>query len=303
MSKQTKGIILAISGASLWGGSGAAIQYLFTNTSIKAEWIVAIRMLFAGLLLLSWSFYKGRDQLKAISRDKTSWWQILMFALLGVCNSQLSYFFAVKYSNAPTATVLQYLSPIIIIVWMALVTKSCPRRIDVISIGFALVGTFYLVTGGNIHSLMLTHQALAWGLWSAVAAALYTLLPRQLMQRYDASVMCGVAIFIGGIILSPILFIETAPSLTFFDWLMVVYVVIFGTVLAYTLFVQSIRYVSPSVTGILSAFEPLVATVLAVYLLGTKLTAAATIGSLLIVATTLIQAMSTNPLAKRKLKK
>lgn len=303
MSKQTKGIILAISGASLWGGSGAAIQYLFTNTSIKAEWIVAIRMLFAGLLLLSWSFYKGRDQLKAISRDKTSWWQILMFALLGVCNSQLSYFFAVKYSNAPTATVLQYLSPIIIIVWMALVTKSWPRRIDVISIGFALVGTFYLVTGGNIHSLMLTHQALAWGLWSAVAAALYTLLPRQLMQRYDASVMCGVAIFIGEIILSPILFIETAPSLTFFDWLMVVYVVIFGTVLAYTLFVQSIRYVSPSVTGILSAFEPLVATVLAVYLLGTKLTAAATIGSLLIVATTLIQAMSTNPLAKRKLKK
>lgn len=300
MSKQTKGIILAIAGDSLWGGSGAAVQYLFTDTNLKTEWIVAIRMLFAGLMLLIWSVGKQRSQLVMILHDHVSWWKIILFALLGVTNSQLSYFFAVKYSNAPTATVLQYLSPILIIIWMALVTKRWPRRIDLISIGLALVGTFYLVTGGNIHSLMLTHQALAWGLWSAVAAALYTLLPRQLMQKYDASVMCGVAMFIGGIILSPILFIEAGPQLNIFDWLLVAYVVIFGTALAYTLFVQSIRYVSPSVTGILSAFEPLVATILAVTLLGTRLTFATTLGSLLIVATTLIQAIPTNPLAKRK---
>lgn len=300
MSKQAKGIILAIAGASLWGGSGAAVQYLFTDTNLKTEWIVAIRMLFAGLMLLIWSVGKQRSQLVMIWHDRVSWWKIILFALLGVTNSQLSYFFAVKYSNAPTATVLQYLSPILIIIWMALVTKRWPRRIDLISIVLALVGTFYLVTGGNIRSLMLTHQALAWGLWSAVAAALYTLLPRQLMQKYDASVMCGVAMFIGGIILSPILFIEAAPQLNIFDWLLVAYVVIFGTALAYTLFVQSIRYVSPSVTGILSAFEPLMATILAVTLLGTRLTFATTLGSLLIVATTLIQAIPTNPLAKRK---
>ncbi|WP_296113519.1 DMT family transporter [uncultured Limosilactobacillus sp.] len=300
MSKQTKGIILAIAGASLWGGSGAAVQYLFTDTNLKTEWIVAIRMLFAGLMLLIWSVGKQRSQLVMILHDHVSWWEIILFALLGVTNSQLSYFFAVKYSNAPTATVLQYLSPILIIIWMAIVTKRWPRRIDLISIGLALVGTFYLVTGGNIHSLMLTHQALAWGLWSAVAAALYTLLPRQLMQKYDASVMCGVAMFIGGIILSPILFIEAGPQLNILDWLLVAYVVIFGTALAYTLFVQSIRYVSPSVTGILSAFEPLVATILAVTLLGTRLTFATTLGSLLIVATTLIQSIPTNPLAKRK---
>ena len=251
-------------------------------------------------MLLIWSVGKQRSQLVMILHDHVSWWKIILFALLGVTNSQLSYFFAVKYSNAPTATVLQYLSPILIIIWMAIVTKRWPRRIDLISIGLALVGTFYLVTGDNIHSLMLTHQALAWGLWSAVAAALYTLLPRQLMQKYDASVMCGVAMFIGGIILSPILFIEAGPQLNILDWLLVAYVVIFGTALAYTLFVQSIRYVSPSVTGILSAFEPLVATILAVTLLGTRLTFATTLGSLLIVATTLIQSIPTNPLAKRK---
>lgn len=63
---------------------------------------------------------------------------------------------------------------------------------------------------------------------------------------------------------------------------------------SYTLFLQSIRYVAPSVTGILSAFEPLVATILAVTLLGTRLTAAAIFGSLLILLTTVMQSIPLN---------
>lgn len=60
---------------------------------------------------------------------------------------------------------------------------------------------------------------------------------------------------------------------------------------SYTMFLQSIRYISPSVTGILSAFEPLVATLLAVTLLGTRMTPAAVVGSLLILLTTFLQAI------------
>ena len=56
-------------------------------------------------------------------------------------------------------------------------------------------------------------------------------------------------------------------------------------------FLQSIRYISPAATGILSAFEPLVATLLAVTLLGTCLTLAAVCGSLLILLTTFLQAI------------
>ena len=44
-------------------------------------------------------------------------------------------------------------------------------------------------------------------------------------------------------------------------------------------------------TGILGAFEPLLATVLAVGLLGTRLTPAMVVGSLLILATTFLQAL------------
>ena len=87
--------------------------------------------------------------------------------------------------------------------------------------------------------------------------------------------------------------------LSLFNIVLVIYIVVFGTMFAYTLFLQSIRYIAPSVTGILSAFEPLIATILAVTLLGTKLSTAAIIGSLLIVLTTVIQAVPFNVIWRR----
>lgn len=61
--------------------------------------------------------------------------------------------------------------------------------------------------------------------------------------------------------------------------------------LSYTLFLGSLKYISPAVSSILSAFEPLVATFLAVTYLGTRLTNAAWLGSGLILLTTTIQAI------------
>lgn len=182
---------------------------------------------------------------------------------------------------------------------MAFGQKIRPRRVDGISIAVALMGTFLLVTGGRLDTLTLTPIALAWGLWSAVAATLYTLLPSGLLKKYDAMVVCGLAMFVSGIIMLPWFLTMEQPHLSLFNIVLVIYIVVFGTMFAYTLFLQSIRYIAPSVTGILSAFEPLIATILAVTLLGTKLSTAAIIGSLLIVLTTVIQAVPFNVIWRR----
>lgn len=291
MNRQSKGVLLAAGGASLWGGSGAAAQYLFSTTNISTTWLVTVRLLAAGILLTAISIARAPHQVHALTHQRHNLVLLLAFAITGMMNSQLTYFLAVKYSNAPTATVLQYLQPVIIIVWLALAQHQWPRRIDCISIVLALVGTFYLVTGGHLNTLTLTPVALFWGLWCAGAAAIYTLLPRPLLERYDALVVCGLAMLVSGIILLPWLITIPVPRLTGGDWWLVVYIVIGGTMFAYTLFLQSIRYISPSVTGILGAFEPLIATLLAVTLLGTRLTIAGTIGALLILLTTFLQAI------------
>lgn len=104
-----------------------------------------------------------RDQIKAILSNKRDIAILVIFAFLGNFNSQLTYMLAVQTSNASTATIIQYLSPVLIILWLAFRNREWPRRIDVISIIFALVGTFLLVTGGRLDALTITPNALMWG--------------------------------------------------------------------------------------------------------------------------------------------
>lgn len=294
MSKQVKGIMCVVGGASLWGGSGAAAQYLFANTDINTVWLVSLRMITAGILLTAYSLWHSRSQVHAILHSRHNFLLMASFAIFGMLNSQLTYFLAVKYSNAPTATVIQYLQPVIIIIWVCLSQHHWPQRIDVISIIIALVGTFYLVTGGHLGTLTLTTTAIFWGVWCAFAAALYTLIPESLLKRFDAVVVCGLAMLTSGICMLPFLLTLPRPHLDALGWILVIYIIIFGTAVAYSMFLQSLRYIAPSVSGILSAFEPLVATLLAVTLLGTRLTGASILGSFLILFTTILQAIPLN---------
>lgn len=83
--------------------------------------------------------WKYLDQVKAMLHDKKVIIMLIIFAFLGMGSSQLSYFVAVKYSNAPTATVIQFLAPVFIIIYSSLRSKMWPRRIDAISIVVAVV--------------------------------------------------------------------------------------------------------------------------------------------------------------------
>lgn len=215
MSKQLKGILFAAAGASLWGGSGAAAQYLFSNTNINTAWLVSLRLLTAGILLTLWSLWQMPEQIHELTHSKYNLKMLIAFSIFGMLNSQLTYFLAVKYNNAPTATVIQYLQPVIIIIWMSLVSHKWPRRIDCLSILVALVGTFYLVTGGgHFDKLTLTPTAIFWGVWCAFAAALYTLLPAPLLKKFDALAVCGLAMLVSGIIMLPVLIKNGWPQLT-----------------------------------------------------------------------------------------
>lgn len=190
---------------------------------------------------------RHRDQIKAILSNKRDIAILVIFAFLGNFNSQLTYMLAVQASNASTATVIQYLSPVLIILWLAFRNREWPRRIDVISIIFALVGTFLLVTGGRLDALTITPNALMWGSSAALAASIYTLAPQSLLARYDTITVYGMAMFLGGLCISPNLFLTPVPHFTGLEWLDLIYIIVFGTMMAYTFFLGSVKYIFPSV--------------------------------------------------------
>ncbi|MFC4760518.1 DMT family transporter [Fructobacillus durionis] len=287
-SKTNTGLLFAIIGGVFWGASGTVAEYVFSVQHVPSTWLVGIRLLSAGLLLLGVSVTLHQD-IFAIWHKWSSVISLLLFSFFGMLPSQLAYFMAIQYGNAPTATVLQFLGPIFIILYLALSSKHWPSRINTISVFIAVTGTFLLVTSGNIKGLSFSLAAILWGIGAGLSQASYTLLPRKLLIEFDDTLVVGWGMFLSSIPFLGVIFnskvtinnVGTASS--------IVFIVIFGTMLAYLFYLKSLRYISPSITGMLSSFEPLTATLLSITFLHVTFNFVQLIGGALILSTVFLQ--------------
>ena len=284
-----KGIILVIIGAMLWGISGTVAQYLFQEKGFSPEWLVVIRLLVSGIILLLYVFMKDKQNIWTIWTTRHDSFSLILFSILGMLGVQYTYFAAIKYGNAATATILQYSSPIIITCYIAIRTKKIPDLQEIIAIGLAMLGTFFIITKGNIHSISISKLALFWGITSAFAAAFYTVQPRSLLTKWGSVLVVGWGMLIGGIAFS---FIQQPWNCTG-EWsitsiLAIAFVVLFGTLIAFTCFLESLKYIKPTESSVLSSAEPLSAALLSVLWLHEQLGIAQWLGTACIIVTIII---------------
>ncbi|QZY56475.1 DMT family transporter [Crassaminicella profunda] len=287
--RRLKGIILVIIGAMLWGISGTVAQYLFQKKGFSPEWLVVIRLLVSGVILLLYDFMKGNEDIWKIWESKYNGLSLVFFSIIGMLGVQYTYFAAIKYGNAATATILQYLSPVIITCYLAIRTKKIPNSHEIIAIILAMLGTFFIITKGNIHSISISKLTLFWGISSAFAAAFYTLQPRSLLTKWGSTLVVGWGMLIGGIAFS---FIHQPWNFTgqwsIASMLAVIFVVLFGTLIAFYCYLESLKYIQPTEASVLSSVEPLSAAFLSVLWLHVPLGISQWLGTVCIIITIII---------------
>lgn len=286
---RTKGILLVLIAATAWGVSGTVAQFLFHQQGFSTDWLVVIRLLLAGLGLLIFAHIVGKQNIWSIWKNTKDLLQLVVFGIIGMLGVQYTFFMAIEQGNAATATVLQYLAPVIIALYFCFRNKSLPVKYEVMAIVFALGGTFLLVTKGNIHSLAISGSAFGWGISSAFALAFYTLYPVKLLSKWGTMLTVGWGMMIGGIGLSfihPPWRFEGHWSATSF--LAVTFVVLVGTLIAFLCFMESLKYINASEASLLACIEPLSAAFLAVAWLHVPFSPIEWIGALSIIATIFI---------------
>jgi len=259
------GVFLVLTAAVLWGVSGTVAQYLFQSEGFHSEWLVVTRLLTAGLLLLILSTMNKEKPVFEIWKNKKDVKAIIIFGILGMLAVQYTYFVAIEVSNAATATLLQYVAPVFITIYLSMKLKRMPRRVETIGIFLALIGTFLLVTNGNFHELSISKSALFWGLLSALALAFYTLYPINLIRRYSSALVIAWGMIIGGIGMS----VYHQPwnvegNFHLSSIIAIIFVIIFGTLIPFYCYLESLKYLSASETSLLACAEPLSAALLAV---------------------------------------
>ncbi|MDO4343827.1 MAG: DMT family transporter [Eubacteriales bacterium] len=271
MSQSLRGTICTLAGAVLWGCSGACGQYVFTNYGVDSGWLTAVRMLGAGIVLTLFILIKQPGKAAGIWKVKGDALQVVIFAVFGLLFCQYSYLTAISYSNAGTATVLQYLGPVLIMVLVCAFSRRFPTLRETAAVILAVLGTFFLATHGNPANMILTKQGLAWGLISAVSLACYTMLPAKIIPRWGSLVVTGYGMLIGGVVLAAFLNMRRLfVPLDAKGWLAVGGVVILGTLVAYTLYLQGVGDIGPVKASMLASVEPVAATFLSVFWLGSS---------------------------------
>ncbi|MFJ5624024.1 DMT family transporter [Peribacillus loiseleuriae] len=260
------GFILVILGATFWGIGGTVAQRLFQEDSITVEWLVSIRLLIAGSLLLVLSFIKDRKQVLKIWSDKNARIQIVIFGLLGMLAVQYTYMASIKLGNAAVATLLQYLAPVFIILYLVLAKVSKLKARDLFAVVLALSGTFLLLTNGSLAGLSVPASSVIWGILSGISLAFYTLYAGVLLKKWGSLNVIGWAMVIGGIGMS---IIQPPWSIDSSKWSLEMYfyigfVIFFGTMIAFWFYIESLKYLKPQETTLLGSLEPLAAIITSV---------------------------------------
>ncbi|MHA6253448.1 DMT family transporter [Oceanobacillus sp. CAU 1775] len=262
------GLFLIISGATFWGVGGTVAQKLFQDFAIEVDWLVTVRLLIAGILLLTVQYLtRDKKQIFDVWKSKRSSFQLLIFGLFGMLAVQYTYMASIDHGNAAVATLLQYQAPIMIIAYMVLRKQMRLRRKDVVTVFLALSGCFLLLTNGSLSELSVPTPAIIWGLLSAVALTFYTLYGKSLLAYYDSLVIVGWAMIIGGVTLS---FVHPPWQMDFAGlplegYLYLTFVIIFGTMLAFWFFIESLQSLSPKETSLIGSLEPLAAVLTTVF--------------------------------------
>lgn len=276
---------MIIIGSMLWGATGPMMEWVLSSSYMSVSFMLTIRLLLAGFLILCFLVVTKRD-IYAIWKQPYWWIKLVIFSVFGMLGVQYTFVAAIHASNAVLATLLQFLAPIFVVLYVSFSQKMFPPRYQIFGILGTLIGLFLLLTNGSISNLLVSPVALLWGLGVGLTFAFYTLYPTSVMNEWGVLVVIGWSMLIGGLLLGfskGFWEFKQYALLTESDTnLMLLAIIFFGTI-AFILFLSSMKYISPVETSILSSFEPLTAMFISVIWLGSVLAGVQIIGIILMI--------------------
>ena len=285
----TIGILMTIAGGCLWGLSAACGQFLFDVKGATAKWMVPIRLILAGSLMLFYYIIREKKEAFRIWKKKRDAIDVMIYGLAGLMLCQFTYYYTIELSNAGTATVLQYISPVLIMILVCISEKRIPKIMEVVALVLAVLGIFLIATHGDVKHLAISKEALVIGLFSAWTVVIYNMQPKRLMRYYPTPYLLAWGMVIGGIVLAMLfkpwqyeVHVDLGVILAFGT------IVLLGTISSFSLYMQGVKLIGPGRASLYCCVEPIAATLICAVWLKEPFAAIDIVGFLCIIATILI---------------
>ena len=289
---QVSGILLTMLGAILWGISGTSVQFLSNLRDMNLEWLVTVRLILAGLFTVIYAWFKFGNSIFNVFRNVKDTLGLIVFGVFGMALCQYTYFKSIAIAGAGIATVLQYLAPSMIIIYLLARYGKRPSKGEIISVILALVGTICLMGNDGLSFESFPLMVLVWGLLSAVGVAVYSISPVDLLYKYGTLPIVGFGMLISGIV-AAILFHQPNSYAVWDVWTVVgcLNVIFLGTIVSFNAYLEGVKRIGAVPGSILSSIEPISAAFFSWAFLGNEFSLLGLIGMAMIISTVVIIAL------------
>ena len=288
-STMRKGIVFTLLGATCWGLSGVLGEYLLNVSKIDPVWIIANRLFFSGIAMVAILLIKDKHDLMRVFSNKIDILKLLNFSFFGLLICQGTFFLTIKYTNAGMATVIQYIGPVIIMLYYCVIGRRWPLPREVIAIVVSLFGTVLIATHFDFSKLNISTLGLFWGLLSAFGLASYNIFSISLTTKYGVMPIMAWGLLIAGVVVYFTTGSNYVPdNFTLIDFICMSGVVIIGTILSFSLYLEGVRLIGAVTGSIIGCFEPIAAIIFSFLLLGTTFGTIDLIGAAFILSAVIV---------------
>jgi drug/metabolite transporter (DMT)-like permease len=265
--------------AMVWGASFIATKVALKDVSpVTIVWLrFAMGVAVLGLAV------NLRREFMTLKKSERGYFALLGF--LGITFHQWLQSNALKTSEASTTAWIVATTPVFMALLGWLVLKERLTTVKTFGIALAFIGVLLVVSKGNIASISVGRFGAPGDgliLISSVNWAVFSALSRRGLKTYSASLMIFYVMLFGWFFTS-LLFAfggsyTEIPALTFKGWLGILFLGIFCSGLAYIAWYDALQALSTAGTGVFLYIEPLIAVVVAFFVLDEAITVASLAG-------------------------
>ena len=284
--------VLAAAGAAILFGINATVSKLTLSSGLSSLDLVQLRSMGSAAALMIVVAFTSPATLRVRPRELGF---LVVVGIIGIGLVQWFYFVAISRLPVGIALLLEYLAPVLVVLWVRFVRRQDVRNRMWAALALSVLGLAIVARVWD--GLTLDGLGLLAGLGAAASLAIYYLSSERGMGSRDllslaAWIFTAAATFwsvlrppwnfdwsiLGSaVVLPPPFEGMTAPL-----WVLVAWIVILGTVVPYSLVLVALSTLGSARTGLLGMAEPVMAGLVAWLVLGEMLTSMQLLGAGLI---------------------
>lgn len=275
------GYALAATAATLWALNGSLARFLLNNHMPPAR-LAELRSLGTFVVLAAVLALTRPRLLKINPRD---FGRLTFLGVVGLAGVNALYFAAIARLKIGVAVTIQYLGPLLLLVWLKLVHRRALPAGLWRAAGLAAIGCFFVVHAYRPGALDGVGVAEAFA--AAATFAVYLFASEQAGHRYEPA-----TILLWGFGLASVFWLITQPAWSFplhplssgRNLAFALYIVIGGTLVPFGCMIAAVRHLPASRAAVVATLEPVLGALLAWPIQHQALSAVQIVGGLVVVA-------------------